>query len=206
MSNAPAWLRTLIALAACALAVTHVNAAVQEFTLDPARTTVSFEVRNFGVFTERGRFAGAAGSGMLDPAASDGSLNVVIDARSLRASNSAKERFLLGRGMLNAESFPEITYEAKRVLFDDEQPVRIDGELTLLGVTRPVSLAIVAYGCVRTDTMSRCLLDASATFRRSDFGMNRYLTVASDEVTLTIRTELEQRPARAAKVPSARSL
>lgn len=194
MSNAPTWLKTLIALTACVLAVTHVQAAVQEFTLDPARTTVSFEVRNLGVFTERGRFAGAAGTGMLDPSASAGNLNVVIDARSVQASSAATQKFLLGRGMLNAEAFPEITYEAKRVVFDDDRPVRIDGELTLLGVTRPVSLEIVAYGCVRTATTARCLLDASATFRRSGFGMNRYLTVASDEVKLAIRTELEQRP------------
>jgi polyisoprenoid-binding protein YceI len=88
MPNVPTWLRTLIALAAGSLALTQVQAAAQEFALDPARTTVSFEVRNLGLFTERGRFASAAGAGMLDPAASAGALEVVIDARSLQAGLS----------------------------------------------------------------------------------------------------------------------
>jgi polyisoprenoid-binding protein YceI len=206
MTPAATWLRTLIALAACTLAMTHVQAIAQEFMLDPERTTVSFEVRSLGIFTERGRFAGALGTGMLDPASSAGTLTVVIDARTVEASSAATREFLLGRGMLNAEVFPEITYEAQRVLFDDDQPVRIDGELTLLGVTRPVSLEIAAYGCVRTATLARCLLDARTTFKRSEFGMNRYLTVASDEVKLAIRTELEQRPRRATEVPAVRSL
>jgi polyisoprenoid-binding protein YceI len=194
MTNAPGWLRTLIALIGCSLALFHVQAPAQEFMLDPVRTTVSFEVRSLGIFRERGQFAGASGQGILDPASSAGRLDVVIDARTVQASSAATEKFLRGPAMLNAEAFPAITYDAERVVFDEGEPVRIDGELTLLGVTRPVPLEIVAYGCVRTTIAARCLLDATATFRRSEFGMNRYLTVASDLVKLTIRTEVQQRP------------
>ena len=80
------WLACLLALAAL---LWHAGARATEFTLDPSRTLVSFEMRSMGT-TQRGEFRRAAGTVMLDSAEERGELDIVIDARSLKAA--AKRR------------------------------------------------------------------------------------------------------------------
>jgi hypothetical protein len=78
--------------------------------------------------------------------------------------------------------------DASRRPYVAGRPERIDGQLTLLGVTRPVSLTIVDYSCpdARAREQQRCKLDATAMFKRSDFGMTGYMAIISDEVNLAI--------------------
>ncbi len=178
---------TLVAhlLMACA------HATALEYRIDPAQTVVTFEVHYLGVARERGTFNDASGTVALDAGAGSGSFDIVIDARSLRASNAAKERFLRGRGLLNVERFPEILYRAERVVFAAGEPERIEGELTLLGVKRLVPLTVTRYECARETLPSRqrCTMYAAATFSRSAFGMTAYSALTSDEVKLAIQAE-----------------
>lgn len=172
-------------LTACA------HATALEYRIDPAQTVVTFEVRYLGVARERGAFNGTSGTVALDARAESGSIDIVIDARSLLAGNAAKERFLRGRGLLNVEQFPEIVYRAERVLFSAGEPERIEGELTLLGVKRTVPLTVTRYECAQ-ETLplrQRCTIYAAATFRRSAFGMTGYSALTSDEVKLAIQAE-----------------
>ena len=84
---------------------------------------------------------------MLDSAEERGELDIVIDARSLKASNEATAKFVRGPSMLNTAAHPEIAYRAQRIVFSQGQPARIEGELTLLGVTRSVALHVSSYDC-----------------------------------------------------------
>jgi len=190
-SAGSAWLNTLAVLVAGALAVSPVPAAAHEYTIDPARTTVSFEVRSLGFNTQRGTFNGAVGTVALDAQSGNGRLEIAIDAHSIDGGNTATDRFLRGGQMLNAEQFPQILYRAERVVFSDGAPGRIDGELTLRGVTRSVPLTVTNYRCDNgpDGTRQRCSLNATATFKRSQFGMTRYRAFASEDVALDIRTE-----------------
>jgi polyisoprenoid-binding protein YceI len=177
-----------------AASVPCAHAAMSEYTLDPARTVVSFEVRNLGgIASQRGKFNGATGSVSLDAEGQSGSVDIVIDARSLEAGNASVQKFMRGESLLNVEQFPEITFKAVRVAFRNGEPRQIEGELTLLGVTRPLSLNVTDYACNRAgdDRQQRCRMTAIATFKRSSFGMTRYLSFTSDDVTLAIRTESE---------------
>jgi polyisoprenoid-binding protein YceI len=163
--------------------------AAAEYTLDPNHTLVTFEMRSLGT-TQRGEFSRAAGTVMLDVAAEHGDLEIVIDARSLKASSPAAERFVRGPSMLNTDVHPEIAYRARHVVFSQGRPARIEGELTLLGVTRSVPLDVSHYDC--SDEMGqpqRCAIVATASVKRSAFGMTRYRLVASDDVKLAIRAE-----------------
>ncbi|MGH8241002.1 MAG: YceI family protein [Steroidobacteraceae bacterium] len=179
------WLTALFTLAAMA-SVPRTQAAISEYTIDPTRTEVSFEVRNLaGIASQRGRFSGATGIVALDAVDQRGSVDIVIDARSLEAGNEAVARFMRGESLLNVEEYPHITFKAVRVVFQDGRPSRIEGELTMRGVTRGLALSVTEYGCRH----ERCRMDAIATFKRSDFGMTRYMTFTSDEVKLAIRTE-----------------
>lgn len=167
------------------------HATALEYRIDPAQTVVSFEVRYLGFARERGEFNSAYGTVALDAGAGNGWIDIVIDARSLQAGSQAKERFLRGRGLLNVEQYPEIVYRAERVVFAAGEPARIEGELTLLGVTRSVPLTVTHYDCARESLplRQRCILSAAATFSRSAFGMTGYGALTSDEVKLAIQAE-----------------
>lgn len=188
------WLTGVFAFAAMAGAP-RTHAAVSEYAIDPARTVVSFEVRNLGgIASQRGKFNGASGSVALDAAEQSGRVDIVIDARTLEAGNDAVEKFMRGESLLNVEEYPEITFRAVRVVFRNGEPQQIEGELTLRGVTKALTLTVTDYGCKRGRAdidPQRCKMDAVASFKRSEFGMTRYLTFTSDEVKLAIRTEGE---------------
>ena len=175
------WLAGLLALGAL---LTHANSGATEYTIDPARTLVSFEMRSLGTI-QRGEFSRAAGTVVLDSEQERGELAIVIDARSLKAGSETTAKFVRGPSMLNIEAHPEIEYRAQRIVFADGRPARIEGELTLLGVTRSVVLDVSRYDCID----ERCAIVASANLKRSAFGMTRYMMFASDEVKLAIRAE-----------------
>ncbi len=178
------WLATLIALTAL---FSHANSRAAEYTLDPSRTLVSFEMRSLGA-TQRGEFSRATGTVMLDSAAERGEIDIVIDARSLKANTAATAKFVSGPSLLNTAEHPEIAYQAQHIVFSGGRPARIEGELTLLGVTRPVPLYVSEYDC-SGEVDQRCTLTATAYVKRSAFGMTRYRMFASDEVKLAIQAE-----------------
>jgi polyisoprenoid-binding protein YceI len=184
-------LAKLVALLTAALFYPHLYAAAQEYTIDPAHTFVTFEIRHLGISTQRGRFNSTAGKVALDTEVGNGNVDIVIDARSIDTGNEAMEKFLRGKDFFNVGQFPQIVYKAQRVVFANGQPERIEGELTLLGITRPVSLTVISYGCTRKPFMVqlRCGMDANTEFKRSDFGMDSYLSFTSDEVKLAIQAE-----------------
>jgi polyisoprenoid-binding protein YceI len=174
-------------IALCVLVWNASSQAATEFTIDPSRTLVSFEMRSLGT-TQRGEFNRAAGSVMLDSTEERGELDIVIDARSLKASSEAAAKFVRGPSMLNTAVHPEIAYRAQRIVFAEGRPMRIEGELTLLGVTRSVALDVSRYDC-QGEVDQRCAIVASASVKRSAFGMTRYMMFASDDVKLAIQAE-----------------
>jgi polyisoprenoid-binding protein YceI len=175
------WLAGLLALGAL---LSHTNSGATEYTIDPARTLVSFEMRSLGTI-QRGEFSRAAGTVELDCDEERGALAIVIDARSLKARSEATTKFVRGPSMLNTEAHPQIEYRAQRIVFAGGRPARIEGELTLLGVTRSVALDVSSYDCID----ERCAIAATANVKRSAFGMTRYMMFASDEVKLAIQAE-----------------
>jgi polyisoprenoid-binding protein YceI len=178
------WLAGLFALAALSW---HASSHATEFTLDPTRTLVSFEMRSLGT-TRRGEFNRAAGTVLLDSAEARGELDIVIDARSLKAASEATAKFVRGPSMLNTAVHPEIGYRAHRIVFSAGRPVRIEGDLTMLGVTRAVALDVASYDCTG-QLDQRCTIAATASLKRSAFGMTRYMLFASDDVKLAIHAE-----------------
>jgi polyisoprenoid-binding protein YceI len=179
-------MRSLLATVALSIA-SQATAVPAEYTIDPAQTVVTFEVRRLGIASQAGEFSRVAGTVTVDAEAGYGAVDIAVDTRSIRAGSQTMENFLRGPGVLNVEQHSEIAYKATHVVFANGKPDKIDGHLTLLGVTRPVPLTVVSYTCNdREAGQRRCRLDAIATFKRSDFGMTRYLALVSDEVKLAI--------------------
>ena len=163
----------------------------ERYTIDSSRTVVTFEVRSLGIFRQRGRFGRSSGSVSLNPRTNEGTFDVVIDARSIQAASAATLQVMRGTGFLNVEKFPEISYKAQRVIFNDGAPIRVEGELTLLGMTHGVPLLVSGYRCTASGDWAqrRCMVDASASFRRSEFGMTGSIPLAGNRVRLNIHAE-----------------
>lgn len=89
------------------------------------------------------------------------------------------------------KQFPEIVFRSTAVSFAQGKPEKIDGELTFLGVTKPVTITVLSYNCTRKPFLIRltCGMDATTTIRRSEFGMSSLLSFVSDEVKLLIQAE-----------------
>jgi polyisoprenoid-binding protein YceI len=201
-------MRKMIRASLLAITALSVNAVADElnpqlpretaerYTIDSARTVVSFEVRSFGFLRHRGLFRKTSGSVFLAPQADEGTFDVVIDARSIQAGNDAERKIMRGAGFLNVEKFPEISYKAQHVVFKDGEPSRVEGELTLLGITHSVLLRVNAYHCTSAVGWypRRCMMDATAIFKRSLFGMTGSTPLAGDKVRLAIHAEATTDP------------
>jgi polyisoprenoid-binding protein YceI len=165
------------------------EAAAAKYTIDTDRTVVRFETRYLGIATQTGIFHVTEGGAELDPHAGSGHIDIVVDARTVDAGSEAMENFLRGPALLNVDEHPQFVYRADRVVFDDGKPERIEGQLTLVGVTQSVALDVSSYHCTRHLLQQRCVMLADASFQRSAFGLTRYRAFAGDSVKLAIRAE-----------------
>ena len=165
--------------------------AADTYTIDPNHTYPSFEADHMGISVWRGKFTKTSGTVTLDRAAKSGSLDIAIDANSLDFGHAKMNEHAKGPDMFNVEKYPTVTYKAKTFKFDGDKPIEVDGELTLLGVTRPVVLKINKFVCIMHPMLKRevCGGDASAEFKRTDFGLSYGTPRFAPDVKLAIQVE-----------------
>ncbi|MFT3801462.1 MAG: YceI family protein [Burkholderiaceae bacterium] len=180
-----------IALTCLLAAATCSSAFAQTYNLDPSHTYPSFEADHLGISVWRGKFNSSKGTVAIDRAAKTGSVNITIDPASIDFGNEKLNGHAKSADMFNVEKFPTITYVGKTVKFDGDTPVEVDGELTMLGVTKPVPLKIRSFKCIDHPMLKRevCGADATAEFDRSEFGLNYGLPRFSPKVRLAIQAE-----------------
>ena len=178
-------------LIATLLAASATSAIAATYNIDPTHTYPSFEADHMGLSVWRGKFDKTSGTVTLDTAAKTGALDVKIDAASIDFGFDKMNSHAKGADMFNVEKFPTITYTSKSFKFEGDKLVAVDGELTMLGVTKPVALKVNKFKCIMHPRLKRevCGADASAEFKRSDFGLNYGLPNFSPEVKLAIQIE-----------------
>jgi polyisoprenoid-binding protein YceI len=171
-------------------------AAEETYSLDPVHSQPGFETRHLGMSTQRGSFAKSNAKVTIDRAAQKGNVDVTIDAASLRTFDATRlDPIVKGEKYFNVEKYPTITFKSSSVKFDGDRIVAVDGELTMLGITKPVSLAVANFACGPHPSNKKpmCGAEATATIKRSDWGMTAGLPYApSDEVKLVIPIEAYQ--------------
>lgn len=165
------------------------TAMAERFTIDGAHTSVAFEVHVFGTAAEHGRFGRVTGTVSLRPRTNQGSVDISIDARSLRMNDAALGPLIRGSRFLDVQRYSTISYKASQVLFVGGEPARIDGLLTLRGFTKAVPLSVTEYSCATREDHDDCVMSATATLDRADFGMTGFGAVVSNQARLTIRAE-----------------
>jgi polyisoprenoid-binding protein YceI len=192
-----------LAAAGGALAQTPVStspAAVQAgtFKLDPAHSKITWSINHFGFSTYAGQFSHVDGVLKLDPkAVGSAAVDVTVDAASLGTFNPALDTHLKSKDFLDVATFPTATFHATKVTQTGERTADIAGDLTLHGVTKPVTVQATFFqgGSNPVDKTYRLGFAGAAKIKRSEFGITSYLPVLGDEVTLTLETEFRLQPA-----------
>ena len=165
--------------------------AADSYTIDPRHTYPVFEVNHLGFSTQRGRFNKVTGKITLDAAASKGSVEVSIDTASIDMGLEDWDKHMKSEEFFNVEKYPAMSFRSYGMEFRDGKPVAAEGVLTLLGVSKPVRLAIADFHC-GFHPLSRkelCGADVSTQIKRSDFGMTKYVPAVSDEIRIVIPVE-----------------
>jgi polyisoprenoid-binding protein YceI len=168
-------MRHIYMLLAVFLAVTSATAASTTYSVDPDHTHPSFEVDHFGgLSTWRGTFKKTSGTVELDTAAGTGTVDVLIDTATVDFAHDKLNAHVSSPEMLDVSKYPTAEYKGKFVEFANGAPKTISGNLTLHGVTKPVTLNINSFKCIEHPMLKKqvCGADASGTFNRADYGVN----------------------------------
>lgn len=177
-------LSTLLASTAFAKPVTY--------TLDPSHTYPSFEADHMGGLSKwRGKIDKSSGTVVYDAEAKSGSVDVTMQMDSIDFGFAAMNKHAVGDDLFDTKRFPTATYKGNLV-FEGDQPVAVNGNLTLHGVTKPVKLDIKAWKCKQHPMLKKevCGADAYASFNRSDFGVSYGKDYGFDmNVNLAIQVE-----------------
>jgi polyisoprenoid-binding protein YceI len=172
-------------------------AAPVTYDVDPEHTFPSFEADHMGgLSTWRGKFTKTGGSVTLDRAAKTGSVDITVDAASVDFGHAELNQHAKAADMFNVAKFPTATYRGKITEFKGDVPSKIEGDFTLLGVTKPLVLTVNAFKCMENPMTKAptCGADASGVFNRSDFGLSMGLNMGfKPEVVLRIQIETTQR-------------
>jgi len=190
-------LRPVLAAVAAFIALPAL-AAEEVYQIDPVHSQPQWEARHIGFSNQHGNFGKMTGKVTLDRAARKGSVEVTIDTTSIRTYDARLDAIVKGERFFNVEKFPTITYKSTNLTFDGDRLVGVDGELTMVGVTKPVALKLINFTC-GPNTFNKkpmCGAEATATIKRSDFGMTNGLNIGNpgDDIILTLPVEgyLEQ--------------
>jgi polyisoprenoid-binding protein YceI len=166
-------------------------AAPETFVIDPNHTAPRFEYSHFGYSTQMHRFDKTSGKVVLDRAAQSGSVEVTIDATSVNTGFELFNKVIQGEDFFDTAKYPSIMFKSSKVRFEGGKPVAVEGNLTIKGVTRPVTLNMTSFKAMPNPMNKKDAIGANATTRikRSEFNMGKYVPDVSDEVTLSIAVE-----------------
>lgn len=162
------------------------------YRLDPTHAGLSFTVNHLGLADYQGRFDRLSGTLDLDPLAPENSLvAITVEAASISTPSPALNDLLRGEDWFDVDTHPEIGFVSEAVRPTGPHTAEIDGQVTLLGVTRPVTLSASYVGAGTSPFSGKFTVafEATGTLRRSDFGLDTLLPAVGDRVELLIAVE-----------------
>lgn len=178
---------------ACVLAAAVVAPAfaADTYTFDPEYTIPAFEVGHLGFTTQRGRFDKTQGKVTLDFAAKKGNVEFTVFTKSLDMGSKAWTVHVRSEGLFDVEKFPTMTYKSDRLIFEGDKVVAAEGQFTMIGVTKPLKVTVNHFACGPNPINHKfmCSGDITATVKRSEFGMIKYIPTVSDDITINVPVE-----------------
>jgi polyisoprenoid-binding protein YceI len=183
--------RLAAALALAAATTAPAFAAPETYVVDPTHTYPRFSYSHFGYSTQLSRFNKTSGSVVLDAAAKTGAVDITIDTKSVDTGYATFDEHIQGADFLDTAQYPTATFKSTRVVFEGDKPVAVEGQLTLKGITRPVTLTVSSFQALPHPMLKKPAIgaNASTTVKRSDFAMGKYAPNVGDEVRIDIAIE-----------------
>lgn len=179
---------------------------------DPLHTQVEFSAKHLGMMTVRGNFTEVQATGEVYPEDPErSSVDVTINSASIRTHNENRDNDLRGPNLLDVEHYPTITFKSTKIKKESDDRGTMTGDLTIRGVTRPVTLKVVNYGEFRDPGMGHRIGYAAETkINRRDFGIQfDYVLdgrmVVSNEIQINIEGEIVEVEAKVPAKTGARS-
>ena len=185
-------MKTFVAAAASLFALGATQASSPTYTIEPTHTFVTFEVSHFGTSFNRGRWDRKEGTVQFDRAARTGRVELTIDMGSINSGVAQFDGHLKSKDFFNAAEFPTARFVGEKFVFNGDKVAAVEGTLTMLGKSNPVTLKANQFNCYTNPIFKRevCGGDFEATIQRSQWGITYGMpVVAPDSVRLLIQVE-----------------
>ena len=179
------------ALILAAVAAAPALAAPETYVVDGNHTFPRFSYNHLGYSIQMSRFDKATGTVTLDKAAKTAAVDIVIDAKSVNTGSATFNEHIQGEDFLDTTKYSTATFKSTKVNFDGDKPASIEGNLTLKGVTKPVTLTVTNFKAAPHPMLKKDAIGANATtkVKRTDFNMGKNAPYVGDEVTIDIAIE-----------------
>jgi polyisoprenoid-binding protein YceI len=176
--------------------------AAERYDIDASHSGVVFGWNHFGFSNPTARFDKIQGSVLLDKAdLTKSSISVTLPLEGLDTGVEKLDQELKGPDFLDAAKYPTITFKSTKVEKNGENGLNITGDLTVHGVTKPVTLdaKVNRIGIFEIPGVMKAQaagFDATTVIKRSDFGVSKYVPYVSDEIPVHITLDAKQAPAK----------
>jgi polyisoprenoid-binding protein YceI len=162
------------------------------YAVDPDHTFVIYEIDHYGTTTNRGRFSAKEGTVRIDPGGAGGSIDVTMDIGSVSTGVPLLDRHLKSSEFFDVARFPTGRFVSNRISFNSDKVGAVEGTLTLMGQSRPVTLKATRFNCYIAPLINRqtCGGDFETTVQRSQWGISWGNTFGfEDKVRLLVQVE-----------------
>lgn len=166
-----------------------------EYKLDKDHAALLFKINHMGFSSYVGRFNAFDVSLDFDPNNIENSrVEAVIDMRSIDVNNPAFVATLSGSAWLDTQNFPQAVFRSLSIKNMHNQQLLVQGELTFLGATKAVTMQVTLNGAANNPLTRKYTLGFAANlrFKRSDFGLKKFIPVVADEVNIEIHSEFQR--------------
>ena len=169
-----------------------VAGAADTYQVDANHTHATFTFQHLGLSSFDGKIPAKSGTITLDRAQKTGSVEVVFDLEKISTGVAKFDDHLRSGDFFETQKHPTAEFKSSKVTFEGDKPATIAGNLTIKGVTKPVTLKVTSFNCLDQHPMSKvpaCGGNATASIKRSDFGLKYALPAVPDEIELSLELE-----------------
>ena len=168
------------------------SASAATYKIDPHHANARFAIDHFATTTNIGGFYNLEGSMEFDHAKRSGSIDVRIPVNNLQSSSKDFTQHLKSADLFNADKYPEMRFVSTRFHFLGNKVFRVDGQLTMLGQTHPVSLKATKFNCYQSPMLKTevCGGDFETTIDRTQWGMD-YMVSAGMTKNVKLNIQIE---------------
>ena len=181
----------LIAALLLATGSTCALAAPATYQVDSSHTFPRFSYSHLGLSIQTSQFNITTGTVTLDQAARSAAVDITIDTRAVDTGSAAFNEHIQAEDFLDTARYPTATFKSTQVLFTGDQPTAIEGDLSIKGITKPVTLKVNHFATMTHPMLQKDAIGANAStvIKRSEFNAGKHVPLVGDEVTITIAIE-----------------